>query len=157
LVLLRQREAGLVRRYLSQYADAGWFTRAEVEMLSSMGQRRSARAWARGLGGRAAVRSMRAFQDSASDLALLRARIVRGSAEPGAGAHERDLLDAVTANRGGRRRPGQPPRALSAWVGALRSGYAVRPASEVRRGAGGARHIDWGAGPSAAPSAQLPP
>jgi RsiW-degrading membrane proteinase PrsW (M82 family) len=100
LVLLRQREAGLVRRYLSQYADAGWFTRAEVEMLSSMGQRRSARAWARGLGGRAAVRSMRAFQDSASDLALLRARIVRGSAEPGAGAHERDLLDAVTANRG---------------------------------------------------------
>ena len=100
LVLLRQREAGLVRRYLSQYADAGWFTRAEVEMLSSMGQRRSARAWARGLGGRAAVRSMRAFQDSASDLALLRARIVRGSAEPGAGVHERDLLDAVTANRG---------------------------------------------------------
>lgn len=100
LVLLRQHEQGAVRRYLSQYADAGWFTRAEVEMLASMANRRSARAWARGHGGRTALRSMRAFQDSASDLALLRSRIVRGSAGPGAAAHERDLLDVVTGCRG---------------------------------------------------------
>jgi RsiW-degrading membrane proteinase PrsW (M82 family) len=100
LVLLRQHEQGLVRRYLTQYADAGWFTRAEVEMLSTMAHRRSARAWARGHGGRTAVRSMRAFQDSASDLALLRSRIVRGSAGSGAAAHERELLDTVTAYRG---------------------------------------------------------
>jgi len=100
LVLLRQHEQGLVRRYLTQYADAGWFTRAEVEMLSTMAHRRSARAWARGHGGRTAVRSMRAFQDRASDLALLRSRIVRGSAGSGAAAHERELLDTVTAYRG---------------------------------------------------------
>ena len=100
LVVLRQHEQGLVRRYLSQYADAGWLTRAEVGMIASMSQRRSARAWARAHGGSPAVRSMRAFQDSASDLALLRSRIVRGSAGVGAGTHERELLEAITAHRG---------------------------------------------------------
>ena len=42
---------------------------------------------------------MDAFQDSASDLALLRSRIVRGTAEEGAAARELVLLDAITAHR----------------------------------------------------------
>lgn len=128
LVVLRQREQSVIRRHLSEYADAGWLTRAEVGMVSSLSARRSARTWARSHGGRAALQSMRAFQDSASALALLRARIIRGSAGPTATAQERQLLDAVTAHR------------------------AVFVGPPVGQGRG----IHWGAGPSGAPSAQLP-
>ena len=36
LVVLRQREQSVIRRHLSEYADAGWLTRAEVGMVSSL-------------------------------------------------------------------------------------------------------------------------
>ena len=84
LFWLRRREGRLIGRYLSPYADAGWLTHAEVAMLSHLRLRRAARAWARQNGGRPAKRSMDAFQDSASDLALLRSRLVHGTAEDGA-------------------------------------------------------------------------
>ena len=96
---LRYREGRLIRTYLSQYADAGWLSHQEVAMLSSLPARRQARIWANQQGGRAAVASMRAFQDGASDLALLRARMVRGSAERDAAAHERTLLESIVAHR----------------------------------------------------------
>jgi RsiW-degrading membrane proteinase PrsW (M82 family) len=99
IVGLRYREGRLIRTYLSQYADAGWLSHQEVAMLSSLPARRQARVWASQQGGKAAEASMRAFQDGASDLALLRARMVRGSAERDAGAHERMLLEAIVANR----------------------------------------------------------
>ncbi|HET6667912.1 MAG TPA: protease PrsW, partial [Intrasporangium sp.] len=57
------------------------------------------RAWARERGGIAAQRSMDAFQDSASDLALLRSRLVRGTAERDAAQREMVLLQAITAHR----------------------------------------------------------
>ena len=96
---LRYREGRLIRTYLSQYADAGWLSHQEVAMLSSLPARRQARIWANQQGGRAAVASMRAFQDAASDLALLRARMVRGSAERDAAARERTLLESIVAHR----------------------------------------------------------
>ncbi len=96
---LRYREGRLIRTYLSQYADAGWLSHQEVAMLSSLPARRQARIWANQQGGKAAVASMRAFQDGASDLALLRARMVRGSAERDAAAHERTLLESIVAHR----------------------------------------------------------
>ena len=99
LVWLRRREGRLIGQYLSPYADAGWLTHGEVTMLSSIQQRRAARAWARRNGGRAAKRSMDAFQDSASDLALLRSRMVHGTAERNAAAREMVLLDTITAHR----------------------------------------------------------
>ena len=68
-------------------------------MLSSLPARRQARIWANQQGGSAAVASMRAFQDAASDLALLRARMVRGSAERDAAARERILLESIVAHR----------------------------------------------------------
>jgi hypothetical protein len=68
-------------------------------MLSSLPARRQARIWANQQGGKPAVASMRAFQDGASDLALLRARMVRGSAERDAAAHERTLLESIVAHR----------------------------------------------------------
>ena len=99
LVWLRRREGRLIGQYLSAYADAGWLTHAEVGMLSHLSTRRAARAWARERGGNAAQRSMDAFQDSASDLALLRSRLVRGTAERDAAQREMILLQAITEHR----------------------------------------------------------
>ena len=98
LVVLRHRETMTIRRVLSQYADAGWFTHAEVTMLASASGRRAARQWAAGRGPRARA-AMRGFQDAASDLALLRARMARGVAVVDAHPLERRLLDAVTTHR----------------------------------------------------------
>ena len=94
-------EEFLVRGLTEEYADAGWLTHHEVGMLASVPARRSARAWARANGGAAGAASMRAFQDAASDLALLRSRVVNGTAEPEAPLHERELLTAITAHRAG--------------------------------------------------------
>ena len=99
LLWLRRREGRLIGRHLSPYADAGWLTHAEVAMLSHLRLRRAARAWARQNGGRRAKRSMEAFQDSASDLALLRSRLVHGTAEPEASQREMVLLEAITVHR----------------------------------------------------------
>ena len=99
VITLRAREGRLIRQYLSQYADAGWLSHPEVAMLSSIPARRSARAWAQQQGGRRGVRAMRSFQDTASDLALLRSRIVRGTAESDSAGHERALLDALWRSR----------------------------------------------------------
>jgi RsiW-degrading membrane proteinase PrsW (M82 family) len=99
VILLRRHEGTLLRQYLSQYADVGWLSHPEVRMLASLPARRNARRWARAHGGAAAVASMRSFQDSASDLALLRARVVKGAAEGDARARERVLLEAMTTHR----------------------------------------------------------
>lgn len=99
VVLLRRRESRLIRLYLSQYADAGWLTHPEVAMLASLPARRQARSWAAANGGKAAASSMQALQDTAADLALLRARIVNRSAEAEAGDRERELLQSLTTHR----------------------------------------------------------
>ena len=99
VVWARRREGRLIGRYLSQYADAGWFSRGEVQMLSTMSGRRAARAWARGAGGRRGLSSMRRFQDAASELALLRARMQHSAADQQALQTERELLGSITAAR----------------------------------------------------------
>lgn len=101
LIGLRVHEGRTIRRYLSQYADAGWLNHQEVTMLGSLSARRASRAWAKQSGGRGALHSMRSFQDAACDLALLRSRMARGVAEPEGPARERVLLDAVVAHRAG--------------------------------------------------------
>jgi hypothetical protein len=55
--------------------------------------------WARATGGRAALRSMRAFQDAASELALLRLRMQHQAADQRAVETEQELLGALTARR----------------------------------------------------------
>jgi hypothetical protein len=95
----RRREGRLIGRHLSEYADAGWLSPSEVHMLSTMSGRRSARVWARTSGGRPMLRSMRRFQDSASELALLRARMHHSAADARALETERDLLQTITTSR----------------------------------------------------------
>ena len=99
VVWARRREGGLIGQFLRPYADAGWLSAAEVSMLSSMPQRREARAWARANGGRAGLAAMRSFQDTASELAMLRRRMYHSAADEDALAHERELLAALRVRR----------------------------------------------------------
>ncbi|WP_270887564.1 PrsW family intramembrane metalloprotease [Pedococcus sp. 5OH_020] len=99
VVWARRREGRLIGRFLSPYADAGWLSPNEVRMLSTMAGRRSARVWARSVGGRRALRSMRQFQDCASELALLRARMQHSAGDDQALTTERQLLDSLSAGR----------------------------------------------------------
>jgi RsiW-degrading membrane proteinase PrsW (M82 family) len=99
VVWARRREGRLIGRYLSPYSDAGWIAPSEVQMLGSMSGRRAARAWARRAGGRRALRAMRAFQDTASELALLRQRMHHSAADAHALETEQRLLQAMTERR----------------------------------------------------------
>jgi protease PrsW len=98
-VWARRREGRTIGRYLSPYADAGWISPAEIDMLSGMSQRRAARMWAKRSGGREALRAMRAFQDAASELALLRLRMHHSAADAHALETELTLLDTMVARR----------------------------------------------------------
>ena len=98
-VWARRREGRLIGEHLRPYAAAGWLSYPEVDMLSRMPERRRARHWARFVGGRRALAGMEAFQDAASDLALLRRRMARGEVDATALADERRLLASVVARR----------------------------------------------------------
>ena len=78
---VRRHEGHLIGQFLRPYADAGWLSPAEVTMLASMPRRREARAWARANTGRAGLAAMRGFQDTASELALLRRRMSHSAAD----------------------------------------------------------------------------
>ena len=99
VVWARRREGHLIGHFLRPYADAGWLAPSEVVMLSSMARRRQARVWARTNGGASGLAAMRAFQDVASELALLRRRMQHGAADTRAGEQERVLLAALSRRR----------------------------------------------------------
>jgi hypothetical protein len=84
IVLLRVAERRLTRQRLTEYAAAGWFTAAEVDMLATPAGRRSALRWARSTGRGV---QMKALLDAATQLALTRQRILGGRDVP---AHQRD-------------------------------------------------------------------
>ena len=84
IALLRVAERRLTRQRLTEYAAAGWFTAAEVDMLATAAGRRSALRWARSTGRGV---QMKALLDAATQLALTRQRILSGRDVP---AHQRD-------------------------------------------------------------------
>ncbi|MCD4850911.1 PrsW family intramembrane metalloprotease [Arthrobacter sp. AK01] len=75
IILLRVAEGKLTRQRLMEYARAGWFTPAEVEMLATAKGRKHAVRWAssRGRGPQ-----MKAFIKGATALAFTRQRILSG-------------------------------------------------------------------------------
>jgi RsiW-degrading membrane proteinase PrsW (M82 family) len=95
----RRREGNLIGQFLRPYADAGWLSPAEVAMLASMPRRREARVWARANSGRAGLAAMRAFQDTASELALLRRRMYHSAANRRALEQELELLAVLRDRR----------------------------------------------------------
>lgn len=99
-LLARRREAALLGRHLRVYAEGGWLSAAEAQMLSSLPERRTARRWARLTAGDAGARAMREFQELASEVAFLRERMLRGTAPADAQAHEHRTLAAMRRLRG---------------------------------------------------------
>ena len=99
IVWTRSREGRIIGHFLQPYVTTGWLAPGEVTMLASMRQRREARSWAKLNGGASSLASMRAFQDTASELALLRARMHNHRVDGEALVRERVLLDSMTARR----------------------------------------------------------
>ena len=97
----RRRESRLISKHLQVYERSGWFTPAEVVMLTSTPARRAARGWAGSVAGSRGRRAMRAFQGAATELAFLRDRMARGTAAASARDVERELLRQVAADRYG--------------------------------------------------------
>ncbi|MBD8043580.1 PrsW family intramembrane metalloprotease [Arthrobacter sp. Sa2BUA2] len=93
---LRRAEQRLTRERLDEYAAAGWFTAAEVDMLATRSGRRQALRWAGGFGGRP---TMRTFIREATNLALTRQQLVSGRDPRANAAREDRILDALTRTR----------------------------------------------------------
>lgn len=97
IVMLRREEARLTRHRLGEYAQAGWFTAAEVDLLATAAGRRRALAWARTLPGDRSAR-MRQFIREATALAAARQRAATGR-DARAVAEERAHLARTVAAR----------------------------------------------------------
>jgi hypothetical protein len=98
-IFVRAREADVVSRVLPAYAAAGWLSVPELHWLSTMNARTAARSWARAVAGDAGDRAMKDYQFSATKLAVLRDRQLRGHADPDFALREMELLRAVTGQR----------------------------------------------------------
>lgn len=73
---LRRQEGRAVAEALAPFAAHGWFTAADLQMLSSMSARSRALQWARGVGGPAGEAALREFQEAATALAYQRHRVL---------------------------------------------------------------------------------
>lgn len=96
VILLRVAENRLTRQRLLEYAAAGWFTPAEVDLLATPGGRRTALNWAAGYNRRP---QMKAFVKAATQLAFTRQRILSGREVALHQADERDQLHRILALR----------------------------------------------------------
>ncbi|MDO5645076.1 MAG: PrsW family intramembrane metalloprotease [Dermabacter sp.] len=98
LIGLRLRERVIVRRRLSDYGRAGWFTPAEVDMLERLRSRRTAQHWADSYGAVAGW-AMKDFQRTALRLAAHRQAALSGGSSTRIRATEAELLENLTAAR----------------------------------------------------------
>lgn len=97
ILALRREESRLTRRRLGDYADAGWFTAQEVDMLATPAGRKAGLAWASTLrGDRTAL--MKGFITDATALAAARQRAITGR-DPHAAEDEGVLLQRTVAAR----------------------------------------------------------
>lgn len=96
IVLLRVAEKRLTRQRLLEYSAAGWFTPAEVELLATLGGRRTVLNWAGSYGRK---RQMKEFLKAATRLANTRQRILSGRDVPLHQAEERQQLQHILALR----------------------------------------------------------
>jgi hypothetical protein len=96
VILLRVAENRLTRQRLLEYAVAGWFTPAEVDLLATPGGRRTALSWAAGYNRRP---QMKAFVKAATQLAFTRQRILSGRDVQLHQAEERAQLHNILALR----------------------------------------------------------
>ena len=98
VLFLRLREKRILRRQLSEYGRAGWFSPPEVELLVSMRKRRRAERWAARHGAVARM-GMRDLIRSAVALGLERHSVLFGKPTKKTRDRERELLESITADR----------------------------------------------------------
>jgi len=95
---LRWSERRSMRRGIEDYARAGWFSPAEVQMLTTGAGRRSGRQWAAARGPQASA-AMNTFQKGAAELAQLRQQAVDSHVQGGLSVKESELLDRISSAR----------------------------------------------------------
>ena len=98
VVWLRWSERMTMRARLYDYHRAGWYSPAEITMLTTGSGRAAARRWARSRGPRASD-AMRAFLKTSSALAQLRQQALDGHAEADFAAQEASLLEKMSSSR----------------------------------------------------------
>ena len=96
IVLLIWDESRLTRVRLGDYANQGWLTHEEVDMLATWKGRREGKRWASQIGAKPV---MKKFIRESADLASIRQRLLADGANPKVVATERTLLGRLTANR----------------------------------------------------------
>jgi len=113
----RRQEAAVLNRALTDLAHRGMIGHAEVPWLVRLPARRSARRYARQVGGPAAERAMREYQQEAIELAFLHHRYLRGVAPNDAAARGSSMLQRLAMLRPyvlfPRPTPGAYPRSRS--------------------------------------------
>jgi protease PrsW len=105
----RLREGHLLARHLPAYVAAGWLAPHEVRLLSALPLRRRLTEDAARLGGVEMSRATREYHETATELAFLRERILRGTAGPNALQHQADLLRVLADRRSRAFVPPPPP------------------------------------------------
>lgn len=96
ILTLRVAESRLTRQRLTEYAAAGWFSQAEVELLATPAGRRAALKWA---GGKGRKRQMKELVAAVTRLANIRQQILGGQDVALYEAEERRQLQRVLALR----------------------------------------------------------
>ena len=96
IVVLIWDESRLTRVRLGDYANQGWLTHEEVDMLATWKGRREGKRWAAQIGAKPV---MKRFIRESADLASIRQRLLADGANPKVVATERNLLNRLTANR----------------------------------------------------------
>ena len=98
VLFLRLREKRILRRQLSEYGRAGWFSPAEVEVLISMRGRARAERWAARHGAVARM-AMHDLILATVELGMERHGVLQGRPTERSRRRERELLERITANR----------------------------------------------------------
>ena len=99
VVWLRRKEGLAVAEGLEPYRGAGWFTPADLYMLSALSRRAAARRWARQARGSEGEKALREFQDAATALAYQRHRVIHGRAGQDGPVDEHELARTAAAAR----------------------------------------------------------
>lgn len=119
----RRRIVGLIWRFLPRYEPAGVVTQADLRMLSTLRERRAARAWARAAGGRPAATAMTDYQLAATELALVHQRAERGLLAEARFGERRDALLALMAMARDTFFHHQPEPPVPPWAQPGQSGF----------------------------------
>ena len=96
IVVLIWDESRLTRVRLGDYANQGWLTHEEVDMLATWKGRREGKRWATQIGAKPV---MKRFIRESADLASIRQRLLADGANPKVVQIERNLLQRLTSNR----------------------------------------------------------